>query len=316
MSSWGRNDQAVTANSTTTRVTSNGAPIGTYVLVKAGGGPNANFGNTSGTRAAADVNLFSNVTSGAFVSGIATGVFGVSATEQSNNTLNNSKEVGAHAGWNFRKAGTGPVLSFVIVDPGEDLANGETITVSNGTSNATGVITTNATSNIVSVVLTSGGAGFTDTTSAVVEFDRQQYLSAITVTGSTSGYSNDDVIVASNGISDGVATISTNSTGGFTNSEITITNIGLFSNTAANGSVVLTVFAANGDPSDGTGATFVANLTSSTTGDVTITLGGRAGRVQYETLVAMGSLGAQTAAFGTPAVVNDATSDNALFPGV
>ena len=40
--------------------------------------------------------------------------------------------------------------------------------------------------------------------------------------------------------------------------------------------------------------------------------GGRAGRVQYETLVAMGSLGAQTAAFGTPAAVSDASDDSIL----
>jgi hypothetical protein len=40
--------------------------------------------------------------------------------------------------------------------------------------------------------------------------------------------------------------------------------------------------------------------------------GGRAGRVQYETLVAMGSLGAQTAAFGTPALVADASDDSIL----
>jgi hypothetical protein len=38
--------------------------------------------------------------------------------------------------------------------------------------------------------------------------------------------------------------------------------------------------------------------------------GGRAGRVQYEVLVAMGSLGAQTAAYGTPAVVADGADDN------
>ena len=38
--------------------------------------------------------------------------------------------------------------------------------------------------------------------------------------------------------------------------------------------------------------------------------GGRAGRVQYETLVAMGSLGAQTAAYGTAALVPDAADDN------
>jgi hypothetical protein len=40
--------------------------------------------------------------------------------------------------------------------------------------------------------------------------------------------------------------------------------------------------------------------------------GGRAGRVQYETLVAMGSLGAQTAAYGTPALVADASDDSIL----
>jgi hypothetical protein len=40
--------------------------------------------------------------------------------------------------------------------------------------------------------------------------------------------------------------------------------------------------------------------------------GGRAGRVQMETLVAMGSLGAQTAAYGTPALVADGNDDNIL----
>ena len=50
MAQWGRNDQAVTANSTTTRETSNGAPIGTYVLVKAGGGANAHYGDRKSTR--------------------------------------------------------------------------------------------------------------------------------------------------------------------------------------------------------------------------------------------------------------------------
>jgi hypothetical protein len=40
--------------------------------------------------------------------------------------------------------------------------------------------------------------------------------------------------------------------------------------------------------------------------------GGRAGRVQMETLVAMGSLGAQTAAYGTPALVADGNDDNVL----
>lgn len=312
---WGRNDQAVTANSTTTAETSNGAPIGTYTAVKAGGGANAHYGNTStGSRAATDVAMFSNVTTGAFLTGTAVGVFGVSATEQANNKTN-AKEHGAHAGWNLRRAGTGPVVSFTITGAGSDLANGETIRVSNGSTNAVGTVTTNATSNMVSVAVTTGGVGFTNTAMAVVAFDRQKHLSAITVTGSTSGYSNTDVIVASNGTSNGAATISTNATGGFVNGGITITNIGLFGNTAANGTVVLAVLAANGSASPGTGATLVANLVASSTGNVSITLGGRAGRVHYETLVAMGSLGAQTAAYGTPATANDASSDDTYFPG-
>ena len=37
MALWGRNDQAVTANSTTTKESSTGAPIGTYTLVKGSG---------------------------------------------------------------------------------------------------------------------------------------------------------------------------------------------------------------------------------------------------------------------------------------
>ena len=87
MAQWGRNDQSVTANSTTTVETSTGAPIGTYALVKGdqvgrADGANAHFGNTSpGTRANTDVNMFGNTTVGAFIPGKAVGVFGIDATE-------------------------------------------------------------------------------------------------------------------------------------------------------------------------------------------------------------------------------------------
>jgi hypothetical protein len=66
MAQWGRNDQSVTANGSTTVETSNGAPIGTYALVKGDqvnrvNGANAHFGNTSaGSRASVDVNMFGN----------------------------------------------------------------------------------------------------------------------------------------------------------------------------------------------------------------------------------------------------------------
>ncbi len=240
MSSWGRNDQVVTANSTTTRQTSNGAPIGTYVAVKAGGGANAHFGNTStGSRAATDVAMFNNATPGAFLSGVAVGVFGVSATEQSNNTLNNSKEVGAHAGWNLRRAGTGPVIS-------------------------------------------------------------------ITANGTPTAYNNADVIVVKSpatGGTNAIVAFTTNSTGGALT--FSITNPGAGFN-------LLTVPTSNISITNATGGTAAGNTTTNT---FTVSVGGRAGRVSYETLIAMGSLGAQTAAYGTPATANDASTDNTYFPG-
>lgn len=239
MSSWGRNDQAVTANSTTTKETSNGAPIGTYTAVKAGGGANAHFGNTSaGSRAATDVAMFNNATPGAFLSGVAVGVFGVSATEQANNKTN-SKEHGAHAGWNLRKAGTGPVIS-------------------------------------------------------------------ISANGTPVGYDNADIIVVKSPAAGGTnATISftTNATGGALS--FTITNPG-------SGFNLLTVPTSNISVTNATGGTAAGNAA---TNNFTVTVGGRAGRISYETLVAMGSLGAQTAAYGTPAVANDSSTDNTYFPG-
>ena len=124
MAQYGRNDQAVTANSTTTKETSTGAPIGTYALVLKGGGANAHFGNTSaGSRAATDVNMFSNVTPGAFINNMATGIFGVSAGEMANNTANKVAEQPAHAGWVYRKAGTGPIISVSMTATGASAYN-------------------------------------------------------------------------------------------------------------------------------------------------------------------------------------------------
>ena len=163
MAQWGRNDQAVTANSTTTRETSNGAPIGTYVLVKAGGGANAHYGNTStGSRAAADVNMFSNVSSGAFITGMATGIFGVSAQEMANNVTNSSQNRPAHAGWVYRKAYTGPIATIGVTAGGSGYNNTDVVTVASPQAggNATATVTTNSTGGITTLTLTSSGAGF------------------------------------------------------------------------------------------------------------------------------------------------------------
>ena len=306
---WGRNDQAVTVSANVESTT--GAPIGTYTAVKLGGGANAHYGNTAGSRANVDVQMFNNASPSAFLANVAVGVFGVSATEQANNK-SNAKEHGAHAGWNLRRAGTGPVVSATGTG-GLNIANGETVTVSNGSSNATLTLTSNATGNIATVAVTSGGGGWTNTAIAVIGFNRQRHLAEVKYTGTATGYSNTDVITVSNAVTNATATVTTNATGGTLT--FTISNVGLFSNTQSNTNLVVTIANSTGGASDGSGATFTANIAPSTSGTITLTLGGRAGRVQYETLVAMGSLGAQTAAYGTPASANDASSDDTYFPG-
>jgi|688.fasta_scaffold10292_9 hypothetical protein len=240
MAQWGRNDQSVTANSSTTVETSTGAPIGTYTAVKAGGGANAHFGNTSaGSRAATDVNMFNNATSSAFLSGAAVGVFGVSAPE----VANTSSEKVAHAGWNLRRAGTGPAVSAVYANTGVGYNNNDILVAKSSVAggNATFNMTTNATGGAVVLTLNTAGFGFTGT-----------------------GQGN-PVIPTSN-------LFITNATGG---------------SAAGN----------------------------TTTTYMVVTAGGRAGRVHYENLVAMGSLGAQTAAYGTAATANDASTDDSFFPG-
>lgn len=231
---FGRNDQSVTANSTTTKESSNGAPIGTWVYVKGDqvgrvSGANAHFGNTSaGSRANVDVRMFNNTTPGAFLSGQAVGVFGADATETN---VSNAYGI-AHAGWQLRRAGTGPIIS-------------------------------------------------------------------IGYTGTANGYNNTDVITISSPAAGGnaTATVSTNSTGG--SLVLTLTDPG-FGFTVVNASANVSIANSTGGASGGDGATFNAKA------------GGRAGRVHYETLVAMGSLGAQTAAYGTPALVADASDDTIL----
>lgn len=237
---WGRNDQAVTANSTTTKETSNGAPIGTWALVKGSGNgdtpismdANAHFGNTSpGSRASVDVALFDNTTPGAFISNMAAGVFGVDATEEQVNR-SNGRTIN-HAGWVFRKQFTGPIVTLTVSGTSSvqnNFSNSDTISIASPEAggNATATVVTNSVGSIISTTITNPGFGFTAVDNSA--------------------------------------------------------NVTLTTSTGTNSSVIITA-----------------------------TAGGRAGRVQYETLVAMGSLGAQTAAYGTPALVADA-NDNTILP--
>lgn len=237
---WGRNDQAVTANSITTAESSNGAPIGTYVLVKGDqvnrtNGANAHFGNTSAmSRANVDVRMFNNTTPGAFLTGQAVGIFGADATET---TVSVASGI-AHAGWLARRAGTGSLVSF-----------------------------------------------------------------AINASATAAGYNNNDIINVRSLQASGnaIVTFTTNSSGG--NLVFTIANSGA-------GFTSVTIPTSNISVTNSIGGTAAGNTTVTS---FIAKAGGRAGRVHFETLVAMGSLGAQTAPYGTPALVADA-SDDATLP--
>jgi hypothetical protein len=321
MAQWGRADKSVTANDVTTTETSTGAPIGTYALVKADSanrvdGANAHFGNTSpGTRANTDATMFQNTTPGTFIPGIAVGIHGVTPAEMSNNTVNSSKDHPAHAGWVIRRAGTGPILSAAITT-GTGHANGETITVSNGAVNATLTIATNGSGTATGASVTLPGSGWTNTDIAVSTFNREKYVTSVTVLNANAGYSNTSILRFSNGTVNSYSTnLSTNTTGGLT--AVTLSTVGLFPNAITAGQVITTVTKYDGTTATGNVAVtaFTPVLANSSGGSVTLTIGGRAGRVHTETLVAMGSLGAQTAAYGTPATVSGTGAADSHYPG-
>jgi hypothetical protein len=315
---YGRNVQAVTANSSTTAESTTGAPIGTYARVKGAKGtattpvasPNTHFGNTSaGSRASIDSTMYANDTPHVFTNGQAVGVFGVTATQMSNNITNNAKDRPAHAGWVLRKAGTGPVIGGAITAVGNNFANGETIVVSNGQTNATFTITSNATGNLVAITLTGGGSGFTNTSIAAIAFTREIHVANVQTTGSGLQYDNSSIVTVSNvaGVKTaGVFSLTTNATGGLTNTSFTALNVGLFIPTQTNAGLTFAVTNSTGGTATGNNSTtgLNARLIPSQGGTITVTLGGRAGRTQTETLIAAGSLGAQSAAYGTAATSN------------
>lgn len=316
---WGRNDQAVTANSTTTKETSNGAPMGTWALVKGDqvnrvDGANAHFGNTSsGSRAGVDVNMFGNTTVGAFLPNVAVGVFGVDATEIGIS--------GGLASLTVTSAGSGYGANAVV-----------TVTFANGTSNvayANSTVSLGRVTALTANITTAISGGNPAVTVAAP--------AAINITANTSGVSNtaDTILVTSANsrwqVGDrlyyNVPAGNTAITGLTGNSYYYVT----FTNTTAiavsttsggaNANIAETrVGAGEVHTIQGDTATGYATLGGGANKGVahagwvlrTEGTGGRAGRVQYETLVAMGSLGAQTAAFGTPANVADASDDTFL----
>ena len=334
MAQWGRNDQSVTANSSTTVESSNGAPIGTHALVKSGGevasvrvdGANAHFGNTSaGTRASVDSTMFNNTTIGAFIPNMAVGVYGVDPAEMA---LNSGTSNGVYR---VTYGGSGYGANAVV-----------TLTFSNGTSNA---LTTNSTVNSTTnagrvTALTSNvaAAGITGLVTLTIAAP-----GSINITANTAGFANGTVAGASNSsfiitsansrwqvgdrlyyavpaANTPIAPLTGNNFYYVSFANTTVIKLATTSG-GANISITDTrttgaqeTHTFRGDTAAGYVTVGGAQEGITHAGWVLRTegTGGRAGRVQYETLVAMGSLGAQTAAYGTPAAVSDASDDTIL----
>jgi hypothetical protein len=337
MAQWGRNDQAVTANSTTTVESSNGAPIGTYALVNGGSTSNiasiaaahtsnAHFGNTSsGSRAGVDAAMFGNTTINAFRSGVAVGVFGVGANSLGVAAAESGVGGGSIAEAYVSTGGSGYQANAVV-----------TITFANGTTNAVAINSTASATGatvgrITALTINSAGSG-------ILGFNPAVAIAApasISVTANTNGVvaATDFIKVttansywqAGDRLYYGVATGNT-AIGGLTGNAYYYVS---FANTTG---IVLSATAggANIDLTEARTSTSETGHTiqgDAATGYIVVGgtknkgvahagwvlrtegTGGRAGRVQYETLVAMGSLGAQTAAYGTPALVADAGDD-------
>ena len=231
------------------------------------------------------ITLLANLTVGAFKNNESVGVFGVD-----NANTENSQGV-ISPGWQLVTHGTGPVTT-VTVTSGTGLTNGETFKITNNVStdvviNATGYITT-GTPNIATI--TYGGSGFSNVATTKGVFNRERHLAYLRETGGvgTGYYATDYIVVSGTGVLvNAVCTLSgVNAIGGFGNANVVISSVGLFTNTAANATLTVTVLAANGAASNGSGAVLYANVAASTGGTLTVTaLGGRSGRVQSECLV-------------------------------
>ena len=184
MAQWGRNITGVTANSSTTKESSNGAPIGTFALVKGADpvsmGSNSQFGNTSpGSRANVDVAMFGNTTVGAFIANKAVGVFAVNSTA-------------------INVVGGNVVIARVISGGSGYQANTINITpiATNGGSGASVNAVANVTTNnghITSINIVANGSAYVTAPTIVIPAP-----GAINITANSTGFANGTVAGAGN----------------------------------------------------------------------------------------------------------------------
>ncbi len=216
--------------------------------------------------------LFNNTTVDAIREGQAIGLFGANVAETSAN-----KKI-PHPGWHLVRQGTGSVDSVIVANGGTGYGNLATGSISGGTDAATLVVTTNGSGAITSVTFTERGGGFTNASTVTYPANA---VATFTI-GGGAGYANGETVLVSNGVVNAHGTVVTDANGKITS--IALESAGRGFSTANDATVTITT--ANGT----NGNVSVATISGGSGASFTVKLGGRAGRVHYETLVAMNSL--------------------------
>jgi hypothetical protein len=108
--------------------------------------------------------VYGNSTPNAFVNNVTISLFGTPG-----HTLANTTGQATAAGWVMETVGAGPVSGYTITAGGTGYSNADTVTVSNGSINAHGVVTTNSTGGITSIKTgNTAGSGFYTPAKSVV----------------------------------------------------------------------------------------------------------------------------------------------------
>jgi hypothetical protein len=241
------------------------------------------------TDAAVDGNTaYQNTTPSALTKSQVVGLFGVDEVGA------DAYLKGVHSGWVLVRQGMGPVESFTTggTTPA-GYGNNATFKATDGVSTAYGYVSsTNSLGGSLSVAIGNSAGLFANLASMTFSGGANAIGNVVIGTGS-SGFSNTDYLVFSNGVINAYASVSTNSLGGITGVTINPGQAG--AGFAANTGVVVTAYAANGASSNGTTANVAVNhLYGGTNATFSAVLGGRSGRVSTETLVAMSSFTATT----------------------
>lgn len=218
--------------------------------------------------------LYGNTQVGAFKSNVALGVDGITPAEKANTPGPQ------HAGWVNRKNGTGPISSISITAEGKGYTNGF-VTIANGglantAANASYEVRANG--SVITAAIVNGGAGYSN--------------GFVTITNGGTGNSAANISFTVNGAG-GIVSTTINNGGSNYNTPPTLTVLG--ANTVAasltadiNSGAIIGVTVVTPGSYANTPNVTVANANIQAT--FSVTMGGRANRVQYETLVAGGSI--------------------------